>query len=330
MNVTPAEFEFGVEVLLDGAQPQLFEPGDGGLECRLVGEVGQGWATPQGERLVKVRCGGGRIGRLGCLGQKVFESGQVERVAGLDRVPAGVGRDDLRDAQRPAHVGDVHLEGRGCRRGRALPPEVVDQAVSRDDRVAIEEEQRQQEPLLVTAQPQRLTREQDFERSEDAELEFVCRHVGDSLPLAAIVLRMHRAVSRKPGVVGVRGVVTAAAAAAGVVVVLAVPAAWPAASDGYRVTLAVRLTTGAPRAHPIVGLLALLDDGRGPVGAAGEPPATGEIVFRLGRSISRRARFAGCSRLHVARRSATSRSRPEAAASASRTQFGHSRPPPIR
>lgn len=53
---------------------------------------------------------------------------------------------------------------------------------------------------------------------------------------------------------------------------------------GYRVTLAVRLTSAAAGAHPIVGLVGILDDGTGLVGGGGDPPFTGELTFHLARA----------------------------------------------
>jgi hypothetical protein len=53
------------------------------------------------------------------------------------------------------------------------------------------------------------------------------------------------------------------------------------ALPGYRLSAGERLTTGAPGAHPTVGLLAAVDTGRGPVAGALPERETGELVFRF-------------------------------------------------
>lgn len=110
-------------------------------------------------------------------------------------------------------------------------------------------------------------------------------HTAFGLPLGATV--RPRRVRR-----GRLGVVLSAGAIAGVTaaVVLALSAAGggaPAgpnarvALPGYRVTASERLTSGAPGAHPTVGLVALIDDGRGPAPTNLSRITTGELTFRF-------------------------------------------------
>ncbi len=60
----------------------------------------------------------------------------------------------------------------------------------------------------------------------------------------------------------------------------------PAGADSageppYRATLSLRLDDAEPGAHPLVGLLAIFDDGSAAPGLAGRPPPTGELVLTL-------------------------------------------------
>jgi hypothetical protein len=49
-------------------------------------------------------------------------------------------------------------------------PEVVDQAIARDNPAGVEHEEGEQGALLAASQPQRTTILDDLERAEDAEL----------------------------------------------------------------------------------------------------------------------------------------------------------------
>ena len=93
-----AELEVGVDPLLERLEPQLLEPADLALGERLEGEVGERRATPERQRLAKLRGSLGRV-RAPRLGDEPLEPAEVEAV--------GV---DLQDvARRPRHE-DVRPE----------------------------------------------------------------------------------------------------------------------------------------------------------------------------------------------------------------------------
>ena len=99
----------------------------------------------------------------------------MSKVGGAD---AGVVRPviDFFDAEaagseRLAELRDVDLNALYGLRGRAAVPEVLDQAIARDDLVGVQEEQREQPPLLGGAERDRTTLVDDLERPEDAELQ---------------------------------------------------------------------------------------------------------------------------------------------------------------
>ena len=51
--------------------------------------------------------------------------------------------------------------------------------------------------------------------------------------------------------------------------------------SGYRVTATARIYNGAPDAEPVVGLIAAIDNGKGPAARKMSPRATGELAFRF-------------------------------------------------
>src|SRR5947208_14308751 len=111
---------------------------------------------------------GGEPARTGYL---TLEAHQVE-VARMDgqHVARGPGRDRV-VADRLAQPGDQVAERRRGGRGSLLVPELVDQAVARDDLVRVQKQKRQEGALL-------LTRKRDhgppvarrLERTKDSEL----------------------------------------------------------------------------------------------------------------------------------------------------------------
>jgi serine/threonine-protein kinase len=99
-----------------------------------------------------------------------------------------------------------------------------------------------------------------------------------------------RRVWRRPVVIAASaGVLAAAVAAGAVAAVLAVDSGGGPPSDpharvalpGYRVTASERLTSGAPGAHPTIGLVALIDDGRGRTPTNLTRTTTGQVVWKF-------------------------------------------------
>ena len=81
------------------------------------------------------------------------------RAAGVDpdAVAAVCGRDRVVTVpgQRLPQLGDVDVDGLLGRRRRRLAPELVDQALARDELVRMQEQDRQDEPLFQPAQRER-------------------------------------------------------------------------------------------------------------------------------------------------------------------------------
>lgn len=173
----PAEGEIGLDPPLERGQAQLLEPGDRRLRERLVGEVGERWAAPEGEGLAQHV--GRRIGISGgerplARFDELLEPIQIEP-ARLDaeQVAASVGDEVcVRPAivEYAAELQDVVLNDLRGRRRRLLAPELVDDPVGRERLVAMEEEQGEQGALLAAPKRDLPFTLANGERAENAEV----------------------------------------------------------------------------------------------------------------------------------------------------------------
>src|SRR6266545_4164630 len=130
------ERKFGLELVLERAQAELFEPQALRMCKRCRVEVGQRSSPPERERRRQLR---GRLAgvaggeRGAAVVRESLEAADVERV-GLDREQvARSARDDSLAAERLPQAGDVALQSRGRGLGRAPPPELIDQPVAWND-----------------------------------------------------------------------------------------------------------------------------------------------------------------------------------------------------
>jgi hypothetical protein len=162
-GVVASQRELGLDAFLDRGEAKLLEPPHVGLGPRLVGEVRQRRAPPERQGLAQLgdrpfpRTAGAR---LLALFHQVLEAEDVELLR-LD--PQGVaGRTGDQDArrgsagplrlQRLAKLGHVHLQGVARGFGGGFRPQEIDQAVAGHDLVVVEQQQRQQRPLLGRAE----------------------------------------------------------------------------------------------------------------------------------------------------------------------------------
>jgi hypothetical protein len=145
-----AEEEPGLGVVLQRGQPFLGQPGGGGPDERLVGEVREGRAAPQRQRVGQQRRPGARVGGLaGPRGQRPepagvhgvgVESQAVTRRRRRDEPPAAL----LRPFQRPAQL--RHLARQRARRvaGKPLTPQRVDEPGGRHRSALVYQQDREQ------------------------------------------------------------------------------------------------------------------------------------------------------------------------------------------
>ncbi|GBC87637.1 hypothetical protein HRbin12_01653 [bacterium HR12] len=172
-----SELELGRRELLDRVQVEPLETADLGLSEPLVREVRQRRASPEVERRTERGGPTGRIARgdrAGPLEDPLLEPPSVDAV-GLDaeQVPGGPcldHRSSVVGPQRPAELRDVQLDRVSRGPGRMLPPDQLDQSVRRDDLADVQEQDREDRPLLRRPQPDVPVVGDDLERPEDPVL----------------------------------------------------------------------------------------------------------------------------------------------------------------
>ena len=149
-----AEHQLRLDPLLQAGelllcQPALLEPREGLLELR------QRRPSPQLQRFAQRRRGvaGPAVGqRLPTAGVELLEPVEVERVPlELDQVARGP-RAQQPGGQQLAQLRDQDLHHLGSGVGDVVAPEVVDQPIDRHHPSGIEQQQRQQRPLLACRQ----------------------------------------------------------------------------------------------------------------------------------------------------------------------------------
>ena len=158
----PAELQVSFDPLLEGNHPQLLESFDRCSSPGLVGEIGQGWASPQGERFPEP------VGAT--FGDELLETVQVELAgAGPNDVAGPLRQHSLAPESLP-DPGHSDLERLARRLGRLLAPELVDQAVGGDDLIGVQEQVSENRLLPRPAEGDGVSSLEHLERPEDPEL----------------------------------------------------------------------------------------------------------------------------------------------------------------
>ena len=173
-RVVLPEREFGLDPLLDRDEPQVLEAIDLGPRERLVGEVGQGAAAPEPERgperLERLPGLAGRV-RSTALLQEPLESMDVDLLrCDPQHVAPGPGQEQLLRVEALTQPGDLDVEVVARGAGRPVGPQLVDHPVARDHLVGVQEQERDQRPLLRSPERNRPAVPNSFERPEQQEL----------------------------------------------------------------------------------------------------------------------------------------------------------------
>ena len=167
LDVLP-ERVLGVDARLQRRQAHLLQACDLALRERLVLQVGERRPPPQRQRLAQHPRRRRRRGRARLLDER-FEALQVQLprldVKHVTRCP---GHDDV-GAERAAEMRDVHLQRLAGGLRRSVAPQLVDEPLGRDHLVAVQEEKRQQRPLLRRLDGNRAACADDLQRAKYPE-----------------------------------------------------------------------------------------------------------------------------------------------------------------
>ena len=173
--------EFGCDPILDRFGAKLFQAADLGPCERLVGEVGERRAAPQRQSSAKLVHGERRVSRgqgRPAVCQLVLEALQIELavleaqlIAGRPRhqQTAGLARGPIR-LERLPQPRHRHLQRLRGVLESSLPPELLDQAVPGDHLVGVQQQQRQQRPLLGPPERERPIAVEYLQRPQDPEV----------------------------------------------------------------------------------------------------------------------------------------------------------------
>jgi hypothetical protein len=174
--------QVGLDALLQRGQPALLQLGEGTLAAAQQGHIAKGRPPPQPQRLTQksgsLRCLPSRQGGTALVHQPLKAvqvqrmPTQVEQVAGRLGSEQGAGGPfGPTWLQHLAQVGHIHLQHAAGALGRLLAPELVDQPVRRRDLASVQQQHRQQGPLLGPTQHQQpAVIVQDLKRAKNPEL----------------------------------------------------------------------------------------------------------------------------------------------------------------
>ena len=148
----PTAHEFRLDARLHRPKPKLLKPPRLDAGQRLVEQIDPRQPTPQRERLAQCRPRGSVIAGLGCpIGgpDQPLEPIDVE-LPRLDReqVAAGLAEQPV-GAELLSQPVDVGIERFGDAWRRVLSPQRLDQLAARNDPVCVQQQHRQQRPLLA-------------------------------------------------------------------------------------------------------------------------------------------------------------------------------------
>ena len=163
-----------IDSLLLTSAAKLFEAGDLALREGLVEEVKKGRAAPERKSFTQSRRSAGSIPThegLAALAKEAFEPVTVELVGfNPDRVPGGHGENPVAVTESSSEPLDGRLKSvwRVFRRVRG--PQVLDQTISRNNLVRVNQELREERPRLAPTQLHRALGTNHLKRPKDSEL----------------------------------------------------------------------------------------------------------------------------------------------------------------
>jgi hypothetical protein len=171
------EGEIGVDALLQRREAHVVQPPNLGLRKRGKGQILQGRPPEQSERFAQGRCGSLRITgrtRPPTLIHQGVESLQITlALTHLQEVSGRARQQPFRCPVALQHLSqprNIRLNRVGGGRRRRVPPKPINQTITRDDLVVVEEEDRQGRPLFRAAERKHSLTVSDFKRTQNQEL----------------------------------------------------------------------------------------------------------------------------------------------------------------
>src|SRR6266508_4171158 len=166
----PTELEFGFDSLLQRRQPQLLQPPDLALRKRGVGHVCNWRPVPECERLAELVHPFPSF-PASCFLKEPFEARRIESVRlDLDQVARWAGNDHF-GAEQLAQLRHEIRERRRRRRWRLSIPELLDDALGRNNFAGVKKQESEERALLLAAKRERPGLGDDLNGSKDPELE---------------------------------------------------------------------------------------------------------------------------------------------------------------
>ena len=164
------EGELGFEEFLERVEAELLEPPDLALGEGLEGEVGKGRASRERERFLEELELARGLCALG-LCEQALEAAEVELLTVDAQDITGRAGDEHVGPEQLAQPHDEVVEGARGGSRRLLSPELLDEAIVRDDLARTDEEKPEERPLLVPTEGERPLRCDDLERPENPEVD---------------------------------------------------------------------------------------------------------------------------------------------------------------
>ena len=168
-----AQRQIRVDAVLQRRQARLLQAGDLTLRERLVPEIRKRRAAPQTQRLPQARSRRGRVTarkRGAPVGRQPLELIQVKLARrSRQNVAAATGEQDI-SPDRLAQAGNVGLKHLPRGRRSALPPQLLNQPLTRDHLTAVQQQNRQHRALPGTPQRPRNIPLRRLKRTENPEL----------------------------------------------------------------------------------------------------------------------------------------------------------------
>jgi hypothetical protein len=176
--VVTAAGEVCIDAFLNGGDPLLFQSCGFRRRERLF-ELSERRASPERKSVGEARRCSSRVRwqEHTPLRGKLLEALDVDRAGRHVEHVAGRASDDHIVPERLPELRDVDLDHLARRLGHGSPPEIVDDAIDRDDLTAPQREQREEGTRLPAREPDLRAATTGFDRPQQSNLERITCHI---------------------------------------------------------------------------------------------------------------------------------------------------------